>query len=531
MNILVYDPVSSRLQQTVQQLGPGITATPVTRQQELWTHLSQHDLALLCEDVDFYQLAALLQQRPQLSVYILMEKKAVAEVRKWMSLPIRECLKYPLAADAADKLLYRMAASGPASAETYTAAAAETGYAPQTEAAPESSPEPVPVLPVEPAAHLSPRFTPSSASAPLPASIQTPAHAPAAVQPVSMQPHYVPQAPYAAQPPHQPAPQAPTYTPDYQEAAAPERPQPQMPWAGEERRPPMTEPQRAAAADPYEPSMPAPFDDPMPFRVKAPTRQEIVTITSSRGGAGKTTITYNLAALAAKNGISTVIIDSDPRGNMAAISNTECRHTADSWVGIDHETDSERTVMSLLARMSCGAFLLGSGNQDINGMSKDTITKVIKMLRRHFQLILIDCEPRFTPATVVSYRQANKILVVSPDDFTTYGRTIEKVRQLRSKDLDIEPEKVHLVLNQVGKEHDKREARILEEKTGSPILAKLTYTPEIKSLRKAGEAAALNPKLAFTKEAEKLLGQLIHIDAPRITPKGGGLLSRLFGKR
>lgn len=492
MTILIFEPNAQRLQESVTTLEPHYEVVGTGDDNVFMQQLPNSDAVILCEGINPDLVVEWIQQFPSTKFIVAMERKDVHLMREFVSLGVKECVKYPIPLGTVKRILgTQERTQAPINNET-------------TRTINETAPN------LQKIQQTRQKDEGSAAQD----AIKRERTEELIRQPVN-------------------------------------RRKPVMPWETKNSPQPQTvakqeeEPRnrRAQAVDQPAQSKPTnSWDDDFretsshPMEYIAPTRQEIVAVTSSRGGVGKTTITYNIAAMAAKYGIKTVVIDADARGNMASVSHTRYRYTADDWSNVDKEDIKESLVFELLTKMECNAFLLPSGKESVIGITQDNMAKIIEVLRKYFQLILIDCEPRFTGATVTAYEYANKIIMVSPDDVSSFGRTVEKINQLihDPEGLSLNPDKVQIVLNMVEKDFNKdAEALLIEKSGGCRIIAKVPHTAEIRKFKKQGRPAIINQKLQFTKQIHDVLDHCIYIPksvADKATAKRngwfGGLLKR-----
>lgn len=491
MKVLVFDTHPTRLQTTVKELSQRFEVTGCHTEQELSEHIPYHQVIILTEEIDLDFVAEKIRQFPAAFFFIVMKKKLVEGIRNFMAVGVKECFKFPLTLEAFERAVQSHGISTLAPTTKKTEIAEEAV-----------------------------KHTQDS-------------------QPIENSFHHEPQK-----------------KEDMEFRVKTEEDQPPS-WGTEIKFPPkqsqstkqivlhqgnVEESQKKRSILPFKKSPSAASflkneEEVYPSQASrmaqsyfSPSIQQILAVTSARGGVGKTTITYNMAVLAKQRwGLRTVVIDADHRGNLSPISNTRVKYNADHWRDLNEEEIVESTVFDLLNQTNEEVYIVPAG-KSINGISGETMRKMLSILKRYFQMIFIDCQPFLSTGTVEAYQQANKVMVVATDDITTFPSTIELIHQLRDQDgVGINPAKINLVLNKVGKDFKKEEEEILVEKTGYSISGKLLYTQEIKKRLKNGQPIALYPKSVFTKKLqllmENVMGNELNLSFFR---KETGFLYRLF---
>ncbi|GIM48449.1 hypothetical protein DNHGIG_39980 [Collibacillus ludicampi] len=537
MKVLLFDINTTRLQTTYQALGERYEVTAIQTEQELLEQIPNHQIVILPEEINLDFVAEKIRRFPATFFFIVMMKKKVELVRNFMAVGVKECFKFPLTLDAFERAIqaYGLSEIIAFRQEVAPAAVAQVQEPQLTEPILEepqreeiAEPQPERKVKIRRSLSAIQKQEPQKETKPVP-QIET--------KPLQQ----VVETQVSASHPRITQPQS--------------RPQTKMPWDAEGKTDysaPRMQPivrQESAEEDrqkkrsllPFKKkaSVPSYLDEDTPYPAFenrmtqsyfAPSMQQILAITSARGGVGKTTITYNLAVLAKQQlGLRTVVIDADHRGNLSPVSNTRVKYSADHWQDLDEEEVAESTVFNLLNQTKEGVYIVPAG-RSIHGISGETMRKILSILKRYFQLILIDCQPFLSTGTVEAYQHASKVVVVTTDDITTFPSTIELIHQLRDQDgIGIHPGKIKLVMNQVGKDFKKEEEDILVAKTSYPVSAKLPYTPEIKKRLKSGQPIALNQKSSFTKKLQAMLGNVMETELDfSLFRKETGFFQRLF---
>lgn len=182
----------------------------------------------------------------------------------------------------------------------------------------------------------------------------------------------------------------------------------------------------------------------------------IITITSGKGGVGKTNITVNLAICLAKRGFRTIILDAD-----FGLSNVDVMLGAVSKYSFVDLLKSDRQLEDILSTGPAGVRFVsgGSGAIELLNMDERQLDGIIdKMapLDKMADIILVDTGAGITPS-VIRFIQASDevILVVTPEP----ASLTDAYALVKSSIGLVEQSKMHVIFNMVA---DIREAKDTE---------------------------------------------------------------------
>ena len=247
----------------------------------------------------------------------------------------------------------------------------------------------------------------------------------------------------------------------------------------------------------------------------------IRVVFNRKGGVGKSSITCNLAAVAASKGISTLVVDLDAQANATSYLG---HNGKDGVVGIAEffESTLEYKYRDFLpkdfARTTPFANLsLISANADLADLeqklqSRHKIYKLkgfLDQLSEHYDQILIDTPPALNFYSLSALIAADRCLI--PFDCDAFSRdalmdligTLEEVREDHNADLQIEG----VVINQFLQRAKVPQMAVDElKKADLPIME-----PYLSSSVKMKESHAKNKPLIYLEKGHKLSQEFVEL--------------------
>ncbi|MCL8208084.1 MAG: AAA family ATPase [Actinomycetia bacterium] len=188
---------------------------------------------------------------------------------------------------------------------------------------------------------------------------------------------------------------------------------------------------------------------------ESPERTEVgrvLTVFSSKGGVGKTTIAVNLAvALGKLARRPAALVDLDLEfGDASALLGQVPRATLHDLMAVPHlDQPVLERVMPAVAGGAV-AFLAAPGHpSEAEDVRPDVVAEVLGLLRRMYSFVVVDTAPGFRDVNVTALDAADLVLTVLTPDVVTV-RTVKQVLDLFADGLRYPPEKVRLVLNRAG---------------------------------------------------------------------------------
>jgi chromosome partitioning protein len=221
---------------------------------------------------------------------------------------------------------------------------------------------------------------------------------------------------------------------------------------------------------------------------------QVVSISSLKGGVGKTSVTLGLASAAAVRGLNTLVVDLDPHGD-ASTGLAVSTHTSE---GADAAAvlRSPRKKAIGSARVPAGwrwdpaagprprlDVIVGSSGSvafDHLPATRKNLSRLRSALSatEDYDLVLIDCPPTLNTLTMIAWAASQKVLAVAePSLFSVAGteRTMRAIARFESEN-EFKVEAASVVVNKVQEGSAEHRYRI-EEMKG--MFGRLVVSPTI----------------------------------------------------
>jgi pilus assembly protein CpaE len=233
----------------------------------------------------------------------------------------------------------------------------------------------------------------------------------------------------------------------------------------------------------------------------------VVTVFSTKGGTGRSTVATNVAALHAKSGTSTLLLDASRRfGDCASLLRLRPDHTLSDLVGVASLDD---TIMQAIATPhESGLALLAAPIDPLEGsaLSADLLSAVIKRLRELYQLIVIDTNASLDDFTSAALTSADLALMVTSLDLPAVKDA--KICLSVLDRVGVTPERVRVVLNRANSDVGFPPDEVAKA-LGHPIAAGLPSDVAVpRSINEGVPVVFHSPKSKITKALSKLADEV-----------------------
>lgn len=250
---------------------------------------------------------------------------------------------------------------------------------------------------------------------------------------------------------------------------------------------------------------------------------------SPKGGTGKTTLATNTAVgLAKYTDREVVLLDFDSNfGDVSAHLDVLGTKNIFQWQSVSGALN-RHDVLDLLVPHRSGLYVLPANDTQIEAtqVNETLVTKVITELKRHFDIIICDCEPALEDATIVSFENADNLIVVStPDPITV--KTVAKIEHTLET-LNIEFTSLDVVINRwhdllpIAKSN-------IEDYLPWPIMAYLPEDDDVTHALYEGELAIEQKKSVYRQTVLDWMEAQFDLDPIQAGGHKDGLIG-LFGR-
>ncbi len=270
---------------------------------------------------------------------------------------------------------------------------------------------------------------------------------------------------------------------------------------------------------------------------------QVITVTSGKGGVGKTTSSAAIATGLAQRGKRTVVIDFDVGlRNLDLIMGVERRVVFDIVNVIQGEAKLSQALIK--DKRVEGLFILpASQTRDKDALSKEGVGIIIEELLKEFDYVLCDSPAGIEKGALLALYYADQAIVVTNPEVSSVRDSdrILGVIQSRSKRAEEkrEPVKEHLLVTRYDPVRVERgEMLKLEDIREILAIPLLGVIPESESVLKASNTG--NPVImdiespagqAYTDAVGRFLGDNRAHRFLEVEKKKAGLFGRLFGGR
>jgi pilus assembly protein CpaE len=176
----------------------------------------------------------------------------------------------------------------------------------------------------------------------------------------------------------------------------------------------------------------------------------VVTVFGTKGGTGKTLVATNLAALAARSGIKTALVDANVWfGDCAAALRVRPQRTLTDLAGIAGPID-ESALGSTLSKHETSLRVLCAPTDPLEAenIQPSVLTRVIEGLRRSAELTVVDTGSTLDGFTIAALAACERAYLVTSLELTSVKDA--KLALSLFRHLDLQLDKVRVVLNRAN---------------------------------------------------------------------------------
>ncbi|MDP4092182.1 MAG: response regulator [Bacillota bacterium] len=182
-------------------------------------------------------------------------------------------------------------------------------------------------------------------------------------------------------------------------------------------------------------------------------RSKVITVFSTKGGVGKTTIASNLAvSLARLTKKKVALVDLDLQfGDIAIMLNVAVKNTINDVIKEAAQLDSELMEDYLINHFSGVRILPAPLKPEYaEYITSSHVDKIIKLLKEKYHYIIVDTSASFHETVLMSLDMADTILFVSTQDLPTIKNVKSGMDVMDS--LHYPPEKINIILNKASEQ-------------------------------------------------------------------------------
>ncbi|WP_071394555.1 AAA family ATPase [Bacillus tuaregi] len=237
---------------------------------------------------------------------------------------------------------------------------------------------------------------------------------------------------------------------------------------------------------------------------------KIITVCSTKGGVGKTTVSVNTSVALNKHNLKVAIIDLDLQfGDVSLLFDIQPSVTIYDWVKQSYE-NGDKSIEEYMLRHKSGIDILAAPTQpEFSEMvTGEHISYLIEAMKQEYDMIVIDTPPAFVETSLVAMELSDMILLVASLDLPALKNgklAIETLNLLGLKN------KVHVILNRDSETEDMTK-ELVEDVLGMKIEGSIPsdYRTVISSINKGESFVTLNSKSAVAKSVMKISEQIIN---------------------
>jgi len=257
----------------------------------------------------------------------------------------------------------------------------------------------------------------------------------------------------------------------------------------------------------------------------------VITVFGAKGGVGKSTISTNLGvALSAELAQSVVLVDGDNNfGDAAAMLDLKPERNIIDLLR-DLDAIERGNITEYLTQHESGLWVLPAPRECLQwrSVTPDRFRKVIGILSRRFDVVLIDTAGALGDLSLSALEEANMVLWVTSSDFSSINNSLLALETLAQ--LSYPDSRIRLMLNVISAEDGVRPAKI-EEVLGREFFWLIPYDRQIRLGGQVGKPVVSTQRSSRGAQSIMQLAQaLMGVGVATVPTKQASPLRRIFGK-
>lgn len=241
---------------------------------------------------------------------------------------------------------------------------------------------------------------------------------------------------------------------------------------------------------------------------------KVITVCSTKGGVGKTTISANISAAFALKNLKVAVIDLDLQfGDLSLLLDKQPERTIYEWVKESYES-GDKSFENYMNHHKTGLDILSAPTlpEFSELITGEQVAYLIEEMKKKYDVIVIDTPPAFVETSLVALENSDVILLISSLDLPSIKNgklAIDTLNVLGLKD------KIKIVLNRDDAISEMK-ADLVEGVLGMEIKSRIPsdYRTVISSINKGTPFVLAAQKTAVSKSIMNLISTLDIIDKP-----------------
>ncbi|ACM61226.1 flagellar biosynthesis protein FlhG [Caldicellulosiruptor bescii] len=177
------------------------------------------------------------------------------------------------------------------------------------------------------------------------------------------------------------------------------------------------------------------------------TQSKVVTITSGKGGVGKTNLTVNLAIALKKMGKRVLIIDAD-----LGLSNVEVLLGTSPKYNVKDVLEGKKDIFSIVEEGPLGINFIsgGSGIVDLANLDEERLLRLIEcaqLINKSFDVVLIDTGAGISRNVMEFVMMSDEVIVITTPEPTSITDAYAIIKAIIARDFN---HKINLLVNRVN---------------------------------------------------------------------------------